>query len=69
MNPFDDDAAEFVVLVNQEVQYSLWPTFAAVPNGWTRVFGPGKRRDCVEFVERTWTDMRPRSLAQSSKGH
>ncbi|MDT5206197.1 MAG: MbtH protein, partial [Mycobacterium sp.] len=27
-NPFDDDNGTFVVLVNDEDQHSLWPTFA-----------------------------------------
>jgi uncharacterized protein YbdZ (MbtH family) len=33
-NPFDDDNASFLVLVNEEEQHSLWPTFADVPAGW-----------------------------------
>lgn len=29
-NPFDDDEATFYVLINDQQQYSLWPTFAAL---------------------------------------
>ena len=36
-NPFDDDNGTFVVLVNDEDQHSLWPTFADVPAGWRKV--------------------------------
>lgn len=61
-NPFEDDAGVFLVLVNPEGQHSLWPTFAAVPVGWERVFGPGPRKECVEYVDAHWTDMRPKSL-------
>ena len=32
-NPFDDENGTFFVLVNDEEQHSLWPTFAAVPRG------------------------------------
>ena len=30
-NPFDDENGEFYVVVNDEEQHSLWPTFADVP--------------------------------------
>ena len=61
-NPFDDESGEFLVLINDEEQYSLWPVFKAVPAGW-RVTGPrGDRKTCLEWIEQTWTDMRPRSL-------
>ena len=61
-NPFDDDDATFVVLVNDEDQHSLWPAFADVPAGWRVVFGEGTRADCLAYVEQNWTDIRPRSL-------
>jgi uncharacterized protein YbdZ (MbtH family) len=35
MNPFDDEHGTFYSLINGEGQYSLWPTFADVPAGWT----------------------------------
>src|SRR3984885_5427461 len=43
-NPFDDETGSFVVLVNDEDQHSLWPTFAALPAGWHKVFGGAGRR-------------------------
>jgi MbtH protein len=64
-NPFDDADGRFLVLVNDEGQHSLWPCFAQVPGGWTRVFGEDSRDACLAFVEANWTDMRPRSLARS----
>ena len=45
-NPFDDDEGRFVVLVNDEEQHSLWPTFADVPAGWRVVHGEADRADC-----------------------
>ena len=61
-NPFDEDGP-FLVLVNAEGQYSLWPEFAEVPAGWTTVCGPTDREKSLQYVEENWTDMRPRSLA------
>jgi MbtH protein len=61
-NPFDDEEGEFLVLVNDEGQYSLWPTFKEVPAGWAAVGPRGKRQDCLDYIEANWTDLRPKSL-------
>jgi MbtH protein len=61
-NPFDDQDANYVVLKNEEGQFSLWPTFVDVPDGWESVFGEAARQECLDFIEKTWTDMRPKSL-------
>jgi MbtH protein len=61
-NPFDDEDGRFYALTNTEEQYSLWPTFAEVPDGWRVVFGPGSRQQCLDHIERNWTDMRPKTL-------
>jgi MbtH protein len=67
-NPFDDESGEFVALVNAERQYSVWPTFAPVPDGWTVAHGPAARADVLAFVDAEWTDMRPASLVARSTG-
>ncbi|WP_182347949.1 MbtH family protein [Tomitella gaofuii] len=67
-NPFDDEDSAFFVLVNDEGQYSLWPAFAPVPDGWTIRLGKSSRQDAVDFVERNWTDMRPASLVHAMRG-
>ncbi|AWW35500.1 MbtH family protein [Streptomyces cadmiisoli] len=68
-NPFEDQAATYLVLVNSEKQYSLWPTFVDLPGGWEIAFGEAPRQDCLEYVERTWTDMRPKSLVDAMGGN
>jgi uncharacterized protein YbdZ (MbtH family) len=62
INPFDDDSGSYFVLLNDEEQHSLWPTFADVPAGWRVVFGSADRAACLDYVERMWTDIRPKSL-------
>ncbi len=64
-NPFGDEDDRFLVLRNEEDQYSLWPVFADAPAGWQVVFGESGRADCLAYVEATWTDMRPRSLREA----
>jgi MbtH protein len=61
-NPFDDRDAQFLVLMNDEEQYSLWPCFAAVPAGWRTVLGKTDRQSCIDYINQNWTDMRPLSL-------
>jgi len=67
VNPFDDENGTFLVLVNEEGQHSLWPSFAAVPAGWETVFGEETRSACLEYIEENWTDMRPKSLIEEMK--
>ncbi|WP_329377929.1 MbtH family protein [Streptomyces sp. NBC_01716] len=67
-NPFDDPEGRFLVLVNDEGQHSLWPSFAEVPGGWKIVLAENSRDRCLEFIETHWTDLRPRSLAASTDG-
>lgn len=61
-NPFDDDNGAFFVLVNAEDQHSLWPVFADIPAGWRVVHGEASRAACLDYVEKNWTDLRPKSL-------
>jgi MbtH protein len=65
-NPFDDETGTFLVLVNDEEQHSLWPTFADVPAGWQKAFGEASRAECLAYVEEHWTDIRPKSLREAS---
>jgi MbtH protein len=62
-NPFEDENATYHVLINDEGQHSLWPSFKEVPKGWTIVHSDG-RAACLEFIDQNWTDMRPNSLVQ-----
>ena len=64
-NPFEDDSADYLVLVNHEGQYSLWPAFREVPEGWTAVGPQGNRKECLAYIEEVWTDMRPKSLVEA----
>ena len=61
-NPFEDDNEQYLVLVNDEGQYSLWPEFHVIPAGWTAIGQKGKRPECIAWIDEKWTDMRPRSL-------
>lgn len=65
-NPFDDGHGSFYALVNSDGQYSLWPAFASVPTGWKVAFGTDTRTACLDFIQRSWTDLRPLSLTKET---
>ncbi|MFE2282283.1 MbtH family protein [Streptomyces sp. NPDC059454] len=61
-NPFEDADGKYLVLVNDEGQHSLWPSFAEVPAGWNVVVQETGRQACLDYINENWTDMRPASL-------
>jgi MbtH protein len=62
MHEGETDAVSYVVVVNHEEQYSIWPTHLDMPSGWSDAGKRGSKAECLAHVERVWTDMRPRSL-------
>lgn len=60
---FDREDEIFIVLVNHEEQYSIWPHWKAIPGGWKAVEGvKGDKKTVLDYVQKTWVDMRPLSL-------
>ena len=66
-NPFEDENGVYHVLINEEGQHSLWPSFIEVPQGWTIIHKSDSRAACLEFINQNWTDMRPNSLIKRMK--
>jgi len=58
----------YEVVVNDEDQYSVWPSGRDVPAGWRTIGVSGTRDECLDHIEQVWTDMRPRSLRQAGPG-
>ncbi|QMU77961.1 MbtH family protein [Streptacidiphilus sp. PB12-B1b] len=63
-NPFEDPEGRYLVLVNDEGQHSLWPTFADVPAGWTIALAESGYDESLAWITEHWTDLRPRSVAE-----
>jgi MbtH protein len=55
----------YLVVVNHEEQYSIWPAHKDIPAGWTRTGPTGTREECLAHIKEVWTDMRPRSLREA----
>jgi len=52
----------YSVVVNQELQYSIWPIAKELPPGWTRLDKQGTKDECLTHIRRVWRDMRPLSI-------
>ncbi|MEH0823921.1 MULTISPECIES: MbtH family protein [unclassified Micromonospora] len=56
--------SRFLVVRNDEEQYSIWPADRALPAGWHDAGFAGTREECLAHVDAVWTDMRPRSVRE-----
>jgi MbtH protein len=54
-SPFDDQESLYVALMNTNGQYSIWPVFLDVPDGWNVVAGPMSRADTLAWIDVEWT--------------
>ena len=55
----------YVVVINDEEQYSIWPDYRDLPAGWTAAGKSGTKTECLAHIKEVWTDMRPLSLRRS----
>ncbi|MGW3816959.1 MbtH family protein [Streptomyces sp. NPDC005046] len=54
-----------LVVVNEELQYSIWRADAELPPGWTAEGTSGTREQCLAHIDDVWTDMRPLSVRRA----
>lgn len=59
---WDNENTIFNVVVNHEEQYSIWPADRELPLGWKEAGKSGTKQECLDYIEKVWTDMRPLSL-------
>jgi MbtH protein len=57
-----EDEREYLVVMNDEEQYSIWLADRALPDGWKASGYRAKRAECLAHIDEVWTDMRPLSL-------
>lgn len=58
----DDDTRTYQVVINDEEQYSIWLAGRDLPAGWRAEGTVGSRQECLDHIDKVWTDMRPLSL-------
>jgi MbtH protein len=57
-----DPFTEYDVVVNDEEQFSIWPSCKELPRGWRRAGKQGSKQECLAYIDEVWTDMRPLSV-------
>ena len=58
----EQENIQYRVVINDEEQYSIWPAHKQNPAGWNDAGKVGTKKDCLDFIEEVWTDMRPLSV-------
>ena len=53
---------EYIVVVNHEEQYSIWPSWKEIPIGWSDIGVKGSKEECLDHIEKVWTDITPLSV-------
>jgi MbtH protein len=56
------DERRYLVVLNDEEQYSIWWTDRQLPAGWRKEGVEGTKEECLAHIGEVWTDMRPLSL-------
>jgi len=57
-----EDKTIYKVAVNHEEQYSIWPAHRELPLGWRDAGKTAMKAECLEYIGKVWSDMRPLSL-------
>jgi len=52
----------YLVVHNDEQQYSVWWADRDLPAGWHATGFSGSRDACLDHIESVWTDLRPLSV-------
>lgn len=63
------DKEMYLVLINHEEQYSLWPSYKPIPYGWRAVGHERSKEECIGYIDEVWKDMRPLSLRKQMVDH
>jgi MbtH protein len=59
------DGDSFTALINDEGQFSIWPSKKEIPAGWKDVGFIGSKAEVSTYIDEHWIDMRPASLKKS----
>ncbi|MFF3462994.1 MbtH family protein [Streptomyces sp. NPDC002619] len=54
--------------MNDEEQYSIWPNDRENALGWRDEGKTGTKEECMEYIRKVWTDMRPPSVRRQLEG-
>ncbi len=56
-----EDNTNYLVVLNDEEQYSIWPDYKTIPAGWRAEGVQGLKSVCLDHIDKVWVDMRRKS--------
>jgi MbtH protein len=59
--------SDYLVVRNDEEQYSVWERRSPVPPGWYPDGFDGSKQACLDHIDEVWTDMRPASVRTAAQ--
>jgi amino acid adenylation domain-containing protein/thioester reductase-like protein len=66
-DPDPRSAEDYLVVVNEEGQHSLWPATLTVPAGWRQEGHAMRRQACLSAITAAWPDIVPASVRDASR--
>lgn len=65
VDTFGEDTVDdltYVVVRNDEGQYSIWDSQRPIPAGWEAQAPAATKEACLEYIKQHWVDITPLSL-------
>ncbi|WP_423392055.1 MbtH family protein [Burkholderia sp. LMG 21824] len=53
---------KYIVVQNDEEQYSIWFAEREIPLGWRKIDMEGTKDQCLSYIESVWKNILPRSV-------
>jgi MbtH protein len=57
-----ENEIQYFVVSNHQAQYSIWPAYQKLPLGWQTVGVAQSQQQCLQTIEKVWTDITPLSF-------
>lgn len=64
-----EDTTIYIVVENDQGQYSIWPQGRELPLGWRDVGFHGLKEECLRYIEEIWTDMRRPAISEAPENN
>ncbi|QMI44690.1 MbtH family protein [Burkholderia sp. MBR-1] len=57
---------KYIVVQNDEEQYSIWFAEREIPLGWRKIDMEGTKDQCLSYIESVWKNILPRSVREQA---
>ncbi|OTA17445.1 MbtH-like protein from the pyoverdine cluster [Xenorhabdus vietnamensis] len=51
-----NDAMNWMVVINDKKQYSVWPVEYEIPMGWIAISRTGTKEECLSHIVKIWPE-------------